>query len=487
MEEIGQPRTALVAGAALLVAALGCAWAWPFAIDDAWISVRYARHLAMGAGYVWNVGGASTDGVTPLPWAFLLAPLAHADAFVVLERAKLLGAFLWAMAMLAWGAAVGRADAKGWVKWAAVGLLAIDVPAAAHAVSGMETPVATLLATLAVTLRRRPRTAALLAGLAAAFRPELVVWAVVVSVGLALVRGMRPVYRAWDAATLAALPFALCALVRVRVFGHPAPLSLLAKPSDLAHGLSYAGAAALVTLAPILLMSFWALARERGPGVALAVAAAAHFAVLVVVGGDWMPYARLAVPIVPSMLLAFVYVAPYARTGATAARVGLAVVLGLYLFPRNVRALVRAGEDRAAMMMEAAPLLAGASRLAALDIGWVSAVSEGTILDLAGVTDPEIAVLPGGHTSKRVDAALLLAHDPDVVLFYSDALPKALADVTFEAFPRVVEARLARSELFQAKLAPVAFVRLGRAGAGYVVFRQTRGGPGAFLADPLER
>jgi hypothetical protein len=101
-------------------------------------------------------------------------------------------------------------------------------------------------------------------------------------------------------------------------------------------------------------------------------------------------------------------------------------------------------------------------------------VSEETIIDLAGVTDPEVAALGGGHTSKRIDASFLLAHDPDVLVFYSDDLPATLAEVGPEIFPRVVEARLARSELLAQKFEPAAFVHLGTKGAGYVLFQRKR-------------
>jgi len=474
MEEIGQPRAALVAGAALLVAALGCAWAWPFAIDDAWISVRYARHLAMGAGYVWNVGGPSTDGVTPLPWAFLLAPLAHAAPGVVLLRARAFGALAWMATATVWGREVGRAKAPGWAKGAAVLILAIDVPAAAHAVSGMETALATALATFAVAVHRRPLAAAVLAGLAASLRPELVVWAVALGAGFAQIDPPRRPGQSAACAVVAGIPFFVCALVRGLAFGRLAPLSLLAKPSDLSHGVTYAGAAALFALAPILLVSPWALRREQGPALVIAIAGVAHFAVIVAVGGDWMPYARLAAPIIPSLLLAFVLATPGARPWASAVRLALTFALGLYVLPSSVRSLRRAGSDRRAMIEEAAPLLASAHRIASVDVGWISAVSEETIIDLAGVTDPEVAALGGGHTSKRIDASFLLAHDPDVLVFYSGDLPATLAEVGPEIFPRVVEARLARSELLAQKFEPAAFVHLGTKGAGYVLFQRKR-------------
>ena len=68
MAEIGQETRGLVARsrvswayafAALAVAAIPVLWLWPFTIDDALISVRYARHLADGVGYRFNPGGPS--------------------------------------------------------------------------------------------------------------------------------------------------------------------------------------------------------------------------------------------------------------------------------------------------------------------------------------------------------------------------------------------------------------------------------------------
>ncbi len=298
-----------LAACALALGAAACVVAWPFAIDDAFIGIRYARHLVAGDGYVWNVGGPSTDGVTPLPWAFLLAPVARAAPVVVLLRAKALGALVFSATAAVWGLAVGRARAPMWAKISALVLLAVDLPVAAHAVSGMETSVAMALATLAAIAYRRPRTAATLAGLAATLRPELAVWSVVLAAGFGVVRARAsgsaggealtaptasPLRPALVAAAIAVLPFSVCAAVRVALFGSPAPLSVLAKPSDLSHGLAYAVAALVLSLAPIVVAAPRALLRERGPALVIVLAAACHFAVIAAVGGDWMPYARLA-------------------------------------------------------------------------------------------------------------------------------------------------------------------------------------------------
>jgi hypothetical protein len=73
--------------------------------------------------------------------------------------------------------------------------------------------------------------------------------------------------------------------------------------------------------------------------------------------------------------------------------------------------------DRMALIDEARPVLAGAARVATLDVGWVGAASDASIVDLAGATDPEIASLPGGHTTKAISGPFLTGRTPDRLVF----------------------------------------------------------------------
>jgi hypothetical protein len=68
------------------------------------------------------------------------------------------------------------------------------------------------------------------------------------------------------------------------------------------------------------------------------------------------------------------------------------------------------------MMTDVAPLLAGAERVASLDIGWVGAAGPHTVVDLGGVTDEEVAYLPGGHTSKRLPMDFLERRNVDALV-----------------------------------------------------------------------
>jgi hypothetical protein len=167
---------------------------WGFTVDDALISVRYAHNLAAGAGYRFDAHGASTDGVTPLPWPFMLAPLATgADALTALVRAKVLGVVAWSVGGGVLGARIGavrvgmgRVGRVGMaVAATALVVMAVAFPIGAWAASGMETGVATAIATIAVARIGvgRPRVVAAMAGAVAALRPEMVVWAMVIGAG----------------------------------------------------------------------------------------------------------------------------------------------------------------------------------------------------------------------------------------------------------------------------------------------------------------
>jgi hypothetical protein len=471
MQRIGHRATWLIAG--LLAAVVPAIWMWGFAVDDALISVRYARHIAAGAGWRFNVGAGapSTDGVTPLPWPVFLLPLAHGSALAVLARAKVLGLAAWAGAGAWLGVNVGRAGASPvWARAFALATVALSVPLAAHAVSGMETAFATSLATCAALAGPRVRLAGVLAGLAASLRPELAPWALVLAVGLGWA-ARAPTSRVVGGACLALGPFVLCAVVRWAVWGRPAPLALLAKPSDVTHGFLYAGAGCVVALTPLLVLAPLALRRDR-VALVLALAFVAHVAAVVVVGGDWVPFFRLLAPVCPSLAWAAVLASAHAHSVATAVRSILAVGTGLALLPRAQpwRGLQA---DRAALVSSASAWLDDAHAVAALDVGWVGAATEADIVDLAGLTDPEIAALPGGHTSKRVGAMLLLSRQTDAILLYTPAgLPDGDLDAWRDAtWGRVVEARLAGDDVVQRHFTAVAWLPLGAGPSGYVLLR----------------
>lgn len=436
---------------------------WGFTVDDALIPIRYAHHLLTGHGYRFNVGDPPSDGVTPLPWAFLISSLGGSDPMITLVRAKVLGVVVWTLTGGALGFHVAPVVARARAPIvASLLVMALAFPIGAWAASGMETGVATALATWASIKMRRPTQAALLGGLAASLRPEMVVWAVAIAAGSAIMDGAakreRKLYAVFQDVGIALVPFLTCCVVRLVLFGRPAPLAVLAKPSDFSHGGLYVAAASFVVLTPILMCAPIALLRARNVALALTVAFVAHAVAVAAAGGDWMAYARLIVPVAPSLVVAFASLVEYASWKWTWGRLLVATAFGALVAIRAAPAGRGVLEDREDLVTRSRPVLASSRIVAALDVGWVSASTNARIVDLAGLTDLSIALLPGGHTSKRVDTAMLLDRGVDTFVAYSDL--------------RIVEQRILRSELFQARFVEVVRLPVGARGMFYTIYRR---------------
>lgn len=239
----------LLATAALAWAALLLVRLWPFTVDDTFITLRYARHIAAGLGPVWNAGPVHDEGYTSPLWTILLAlpHLLHVDAEAAakwLGLAAHLGTIV-AVAALARTGLRALAPDTGW-RWAgAVALLyALSAPVAVHAVSGMETAAFTLALTLlALACARalqpgrppRPWVLASLALVTGLLRPEGHVLAAVMIVGtlLLLPRGTRtPIARA--SLLVWVLPATLWMAWRWSYYGLPLPLPFYVKVAQAA-------------------------------------------------------------------------------------------------------------------------------------------------------------------------------------------------------------------------------------------------------------
>jgi hypothetical protein len=253
---------------------------------------------------------------------------------------------------------------------------------------------------------------------------------------------------------LGVAPWLLVAVVRWVSWGRPAPLAVLAKPSDLAHGLLYVLPALLATGAPCAALApgSW---RALSPwGRTLIGAGFAQLAVVVLAGGDWMPLARLVCPVLPAFVVATAELLAHPRARRWALpRLALACAAELGLLAMRGEAARHVAEDRLTLIASARPWLREAEVVAAVDVGWVGAATEAEIIDLAGATDAEIAALPGGHTSKAVGSAFLAARRPRVLIFQlaeANARTKANAGhddeagFAFGSYARVVEQRLGR-------------------------------------------
>lgn len=462
-ERIEQRRLSLIHGALLgVVAALiPLLYLRGFTVDDALILARYAVHLARGMGYRFNPHGRATDGATPLGFPLLLVPFARGGIGAAFQAARALGALSWLVGSATLGAAVARSSRRC-ARWLALAIVMTSGPVAAWSVSGMETGLALGLATAAVCLPSTARYAVMgsfLSGLLAWLRPEALPFSVVTGVGR--MRSTRGVAQKAFTLALSVLPFTASAVVRQMLWGRPYPLSLLAKPSDLQHGLSYTGASMLLSAGAVMLMApcFWRVlgAWPR----TLVVACAAHASAVTLAGGDWMPLSRLYAPIVPVIaLIAAHELSACGRLGRLAAMVlALAVMGEVFAVQRVGRTAAHVVESRRALIAAAEPALRPFAKIATVDIGWVGASTQTDILDLAGVTDPEMAILPGGHTSKRVTASQLAERGVDAILVWLDpgkldSGPIGTAEIAM-ACRRAVERNLLQDSAIQQTFALV--------------------------------
>jgi hypothetical protein len=236
----------------------------------------------------------------------------------------------------------------------------------------------------------------------------------------------------------------LVVALRSHYFGRALPLSFYAKPSDFAHGLRYALGAFAFTGLPWLTLAtpreFRSLPRAAWP---LFAALLAHGAALVLCGGDWMALYRLAVPALPAAALAAAHLAEHARLAFAIPRFSLALGGALLLAIGLGPSARHVGADRARLIAEARPVLGKDARIATLDVGWVGAASDADVIDLAGVTDPEVASFPGGHTSKRIPGPYLFERRPTAIVLLLARGQELATPFEESGFARAVEQRVA--------------------------------------------
>jgi hypothetical protein len=184
----------------------------------------------------------------------------------------------------------------------------------------------------------------------------------------------------------------------------------------------------------------------------------------------------LICPVVPALVLVVAHLLAepadtFAQRVVPRGRLLLGCAGEIVLFVLKGPSAAHVMQHRSALIEAARPALAGATRVATIDVGWVGAASEADIVDLAGATDPEIAALPGGHTSKMISGAFLTGRDPDRLVF--EVAAKGAADPV-PVFERAVEVRLAADTMVRRRYAiawrspdtlPIRYVILSRRGS----------------------
>jgi hypothetical protein len=456
-------QAARIAPAALLVAA--AAWFAYFAVyqvDDAFIVYRYAENLAAGVGFVFNPG-ERVEGVTCFSWTVLLAlvastgvplpgvaPLLTAAAGLVL---------LWRLPSIS--AQLDGRSRPGLRDLIPPLLVAAHPSFAYWSVGALETVPYALLLVLSFECTLRDRRgaatmAAALAGLAALTRPEGLLLGGAIAVGYALrADGWRRWARRlidWHLVVAAMLVPLL--VFRRFYFGVWLPNTYYARTGGSFSGTVELGWAYTVgflrSLAPwpgepgvvgvalggtlVVASVAYGLRRAKLRGAALICAAL--LAIVVLEGGDWMHLQRFQVPLLPFLALLVVAGVAALRgslgSGAAvkpawSAVAAVMLVTWVAVFvARGIEArngpeglLVDAEGHRHAHLAVAQYLeeraLPGDS-VALMDIGMIGYYSGLHIVDISGLTEPEIARAPGGFLTKSFSPAWLLNRRPRFVV-----------------------------------------------------------------------
>ena len=263
----------LVAVAGLATARLAAlARAAPTDFDDAYMYVRYAKHLLAGQGLAWNPGEGSVYGVTSLLHlgvvALVKTILPSLTPAAVLQVASGGAAIGFLAALVATAALCSRHPRlqRNWIFWTAVlvPLLAFREAFGFHASTGMDTMLAALsnAALVFCTLqfartpnRSRAFLAAVASLLAVLARPDNLLCALLCPV-LALVL-LAPKSKGRPLATFVLIfggLLALLVLTEWRLLGSPLPLSFFAK-----QPWYYGGFAGEFTWNPFLFLKVFAL------------------------------------------------------------------------------------------------------------------------------------------------------------------------------------------------------------------------------------
>ena len=319
--ELARRRSALERWLLVSATALASTLAWcnRFIQDDAFISFRYAHHLAAGRGLVWNVGEAPIQGFTNPLWTLAIAAGIRVGIEPV-ALSQVLGVACFVATLVVAAKVASDLTGSNRVGIAVVMGLGLNASFNAYATGGMETQSQAMFATLAAWCVTRgcggtPASARWFAGASTA--AGLAMWtrldsalliAPLMIIALRTARSARSGRLALAAASPFALLVAGLAAFCWLVFHDVLPNTFYAKTGGIDGAILRAGAGYLITflthyqLIPILgfaLYLGWRTLRGApSPVYAMMSVIIAWALYTVTVGGDFMEF-RLFVPVLP--------------------------------------------------------------------------------------------------------------------------------------------------------------------------------------------
>ena len=457
-------REVLLSLPAVAIYGLALHYYWLFVSDDAYISFRYAEHLATGRGLEWNPG-YRVEGYTNFLWVVLIAGL----RFFGVPAPVGARALSWVVAgmtvlLIVLFARRQRAANPSWTLLALAPLpLVLIFPYQFWTSLRLETPLFGALLLLSTFLfvreeerqqgRRWPSALAYLA--LALTRPEGAIFVAVPGIyllsrvrGLASLRQIFRRRRFWLAVYIGGM--LAYHLWRVIYFGELMPNTYHAKVSGddlLGRGAGYA--LAFITQRPyhlVLLIGMLLLAGAASrAGVLLLAKVATLVAVVIFEGGDWMREWRLLMPATPLMVAGLAAAAQrFAGGRRTTVRISTAAgILVLCLGIQNSMGTpwsewrkALKGQRRSVLVNLEGELTSVSSQvgrwlrgqpprgalIAVNHAGAVPYYSDLPTIDMAGLSDKHIARVPGAR-HKKWDPAYVLAKKPVFIVLNTRVEP----------------------------------------------------------------
>lgn len=478
--------------AALAVALLlAHALSFRFAVDDAYISFRYAHNLLDGHGLVFNPGDP-VEGYSNLLWV-LLSAAGMAAGLDPLLWARLLGfAAAAATALLLPGLALRlAADAPSPARpaagvppppaaWAASFLLAACGPVACWSLAGLETPLFGLLIVVAwrAALDRRAVAAGATGVLLTLTRPEGIALALAFAAWAALApatdrrRGLGVVIVAAGAAAHL--------LWRHAFYGAWLPNTFYAKTGDLAGQLR-TGLPYLAAFLPWGVLPWGVVAALAGPAARARLRrarewrrslllTAAWLAYVALVGGDMLGMFRFFAPVLPVLIACgtalIVAATPGLPPRRLAALMALLMVVSLApsFIPLRERRLVTAHLSRRNLggwKLAAEGLareLPPGTTIALSPVGYIPWRTGFVTYDILGLTDRHIArrrmtFTEGYAGHEKHDGPYILSRRPDYLLLGNVDVTDRPRHEPMRPFTRELD--IFQSPVFQTAYVPV--------------------------------
>ncbi len=442
-------RAVWIGAAAALVLLLAHGLVFRFVIDDAFISLRYARNLVAGQGLVFNPG-EPVEGYSNLLWVLLAAAGLKLGLPALLWLRVLGTAAMGGLLVLAPGAvralAGDRAGSGTWPGVAAQGLIVALGPVACWMLGGLETPLFALLvfACWRTAMGRRPLAAGSLGLLLTLTRPEGIALALFFC-GWSLLPGAAagaPGQRRWLGPAILVAGAAAHLLWRHHTYGWWLPNTYYAKTGDLAGqvrtGLPYAGRFLLRYALPLGALRAAALSQtglgplKRRSVVLTMVLLGLWLLYTVLVGGDMLGMFRFYAPLLPVAAVLSAALAAEAGWLARPARAAavvlpVAAVLLVSSFQGRERRLVdiHMSEANLGGWMLAGDAMAkqlpAGSSIALGPAGYIPWRTNFRTLDFYGIVTPSIAhehvAFTHGYAGhEKTDGPYIVSRRPDYIL-----------------------------------------------------------------------